>query len=126
MLGLLNGFYICKFALLRARLNEKEVNVKPTTSLINNKTIRHCAKQKKNIFSEKYLSSFIFTKSLKIIHKNLKKQQFLILQLEKKGKRKVQRVPQSQTAALPRHKEEEETDKSKQTQNKQTYEKHTG
>ena len=27
----------------------------------------------------------------------------------KKGKRKVQGVPQSQTAALPRHKEKEET-----------------
>ena len=34
----------------------------------------------------------------------------------KKDKRKVQRVPQSQTAALPRHQEEEETDKSKQAQ----------
>ena len=32
----------------------------------------------------------------------------------KKGKRKVQGVPQLQTAALPRHQEEEETDKSKQ------------
>ena len=32
----------------------------------------------------------------------------------KKGKRKVQGVPQSQTTALPRHQEEEETDKSKQ------------
>ena len=42
----------------------------------------------------------------------------------KKGKRKVQRVPQSQTAALPKHQEEEETDKSKQAQIKQTYEKH--
>ena len=31
---------------------------------------------------------------------------------EKKSKRKVQRVPQSQTAALPRHQEEEETDKT--------------
>ena len=38
-----------------------------------------------------------------------------------KGKRKVQGVPQSQTAALPRHQEEEETDKSKQAQiNKRT------
>ena len=36
--------------------------------------------------------------------------------LEKKGKRKVQGVPQSQTAALPRHQEEEETDKTKQAQ----------
>ena len=42
----------------------------------------------------------------------------------KKGKRKVQGVPQSQTAALPRHQEEEETNKSKQAQIIQTYEKH--
>ena len=41
-----------------------------------------------------------------------------------KGKRKVQRVPQSQTAALPRLQEEEETDKCKQAQIEQTYEKH--
>ena len=33
-------------------------------------------------------------------------------------------VPQSQTAALPRPQEEEETDKSKQAQTGQTYEKH--
>ena len=39
----------------------------------------------------------------------------------KKGKRKVQWVPHSQTAALPRPQEEEETDKSKQAQTKQTY-----
>ena len=43
---------------------------------------------------------------------------------EKKGKRKVQGVPQSQIAALPRPQEEEETDKSKQAQTEQTYEKH--
>ena len=42
----------------------------------------------------------------------------------KKGKRKVQGVPQSQTAALPRPQEGEETDKSKQAQTEQTYEKH--
>ena len=42
----------------------------------------------------------------------------------KKGKRKVHGVPQSQTAALPRPQEEEETDKSKQAQTEQTYEKH--
>ena len=42
----------------------------------------------------------------------------------KKGKRTVQGVPQSQTAALPRPQEEEETDKSKQAQTEQTYEKH--
>ena len=44
--------------------------------------------------------------------------------LAKNGKRKVQGVPQSQTAALPRPQEEEETDKSKQAQIEQTYEKH--
>ena len=42
----------------------------------------------------------------------------------KKGKRKVQEVPQLQTATLPRLQEEEETDKSKQAQVEQTYEKH--
>ena len=44
--------------------------------------------------------------------------------MKKKGKTKVQGVPQSQTAALPRHQEKEETDKSKQAQIEQTYEKH--
>ena len=43
---------------------------------------------------------------------------------KKKGKRKVQGVPQSQNAALPRPQEEEETDKSKQAKIEQTYEKH--
>ena len=38
--------------------------------------------------------------------------------------RKVQGVPQSQTAALPRHQEEEETDKTKQVQIEQTSKKH--
>ena len=33
-------------------------------------------------------------------------------------------MPQSQTASLPRQQEEEETDKSKQAQIKQMYEKH--
>ena len=42
----------------------------------------------------------------------------------KKGKRKVQGVPQSQTVALHRPQEEEETDKSKQAQSEQIYEKH--
>ena len=42
----------------------------------------------------------------------------------KKGKRKVQGVPQSQKTTLPRPQEEEETDKSKQAQTEQTYEKH--
>ena len=45
-------------------------------------------------------------------------------QIRKKGKRKVQGVPQSQNAAHPRPQEEEETDKSKQAQTEQTYEKH--
>ena len=41
-----------------------------------------------------------------------------------KGKRKVQGVPQLQTAALHRPQEKEKTDKSKQAQTEQTYEKH--
>ena len=45
-------------------------------------------------------------------------------QAPKNGKRKVQGVPQSQTTALIRHQEEEKTDKSKQAQIEQTYEKH--
>ena len=48
----------------------------------------------------------------------------LMISRPRKGKRKVQGVPQSQTAALPRPQEEEETDKSKQAQIEQTYEKH--
>ena len=40
---------------------------------------------------------------------------------EKKGKRKAQEAPQSQTAAPPRHQAEEETE---QAQSEQTYEKH--
>ena len=47
----------------------------------------------------------------------------LLLHDKKKGKRKVQGVPQSQTAALPIPQEEKETDKSKQAQTEQTYEK---
>ena len=43
--------------------------------------------------------------------------------MTKKGTRKVQEVPQLQTAALPRHQEEEKTDRSKQAQIEQTYEK---
>ena len=48
----------------------------------------------------------------------------LLMFYNNKGKRKVQGMPQSQTAALPRPQEEEETDKSKQAQTEQTYEKH--
>ena len=44
--------------------------------------------------------------------------------IQEKGKRKVQGGPQLQTAALLRPQEEEETDKSKQAQIEQTYEKH--
>ena len=44
--------------------------------------------------------------------------------LQKKGKRKVQGVPQSQNAAIPKPQEEEETDKSKQAQTEQTHDKH--
>ena len=40
------------------------------------------------------------------------------------GKGKVQGVPPSQTAVLSRHQKEEETDKTKQAQIEQTYEKH--
>ena len=56
--------------------------------------------------------------------KTKNKEDILRIICVKKGKRKVQGVPQSQTAALPRHQEEEETDKSKQAQIDQTYEKH--
>ena len=43
----------------------------------------------------------------------------------KKVREKVQRVPQLQVAALPRHQGDEETDKSKQAQVEQTYDKNT-
>ena len=43
---------------------------------------------------------------------------------QKKGKRKVQGVPQLQAAAHRRHQEEEDTDKTKQAQIEPTYEKH--
>ena len=48
----------------------------------------------------------------------------MYIEIYKKGKRKVQGMPQSQPTALPKPQEEEEADKSKQTQTKQTYEKH--
>ena len=44
--------------------------------------------------------------------------------MKKNDNRKVQGVPQSQAAVLPRHQEEDETDKTKQAQIEQTYEKH--
>ena len=43
---------------------------------------------------------------------------------KKKVSEKRQGLPQAQTSALPRHQEEEETDKTKQAQIKQTYENH--
>ena len=49
---------------------------------------------------------------------------WVIYMYKKKSKRKVQGVPQSQTTAPPRPQEEEETDKSKQANIEQTYEKH--
>ena len=44
--------------------------------------------------------------------------------ISKKGKRKIQGVPQSQAAAHPRHQKKEEIDKTKQAQLEQTFEKH--
>ena len=44
--------------------------------------------------------------------------------IQTRGKRNVQGVPQSPAAALSRHQEEEEIDKTKQAQIEQTYEKH--
>ena len=69
-----------------------------------------------------YIYKGIFIVS--IISAEAKKKRKVSLLSVKKGKRKVQGVPQSQTAALPRHQEEEETDKSKEAQIEQTYEKH--
>ena len=48
----------------------------------------------------------------------MKYQESEVISITKKV-RKVQGVPQSQTAALPRPQEEEETDKSKQAQTEQ-------
>ena len=53
-------------------------------------------------------------------NKNLGNFSNFIMELYKKGKRKV---PQSQAVILPRHQEEEETDKIKQAQIEQTYKK---
>ena len=57
-------------------------------------------------------------------HRTKTSYKLLIFECRKKGKRKVQGVPQSQIAALSIHQEEEETDKTKQAHIKQTYEKH--
>ena len=61
---------------------------------------------------------------MSVLKKRKIPRQLAVLKKKTKGKRKVQGVPQSQTAALPRYQEEEETDKSKQAQIEQTYEKH--
>ena len=58
---------------------------------------------------------------LNIIQAILESSQFLD---STKGKKKVQGVPQLQATALLRYEEEEEIDKTKQAQIKQTYEKH--
>ena len=55
--------------------------------------------------------------SISSLYKMVKRINFI---LEKKGKRKVQGMPQSQTATLYRHQEEEDTDKTKQTQIEQS------
>ena len=61
-----------------------------------------------------------------MLNTKAQKQNFLVSGegLKKKGKRKVQGVPQSQATAHPRHKEEQKTDKTKQAQIEQLYEKH--
>ena len=59
-----------------------------------------------------------------LVRQQLAEKHAKLLLKKKKGKRKIQGVPQSQTAALLRPQEEEETNKSKQAQTKQTYEKH--
>ena len=66
------------------------------------------------------LPVFVFTKGFSTDRNNWV---VLNVAIAIKGMRKVQEVPQSQTAALPRPQEEEETDKSKQAQTEQTYEK---
>ena len=58
---------------------------------------------------------FPFNRFIKIVWEHV---------IKKKGKRKVQGVPQLQTAALPRPQEEEETDRSKQAQTEKTFGKH--
>ena len=63
---------------------------------------------------------FLYLNKSKSIYKRHK-----TLYTEKTNKRKAQGVPQSQTAALPRHQEEEEIDKLKQAQTEQTHKKHT-
>ena len=70
------------------------------------------------IIASIYFSEFIYFVTIKF-----RLRQALLQKRFKKGKRKVQGVPQSQTAALPRPQEDKKTDKSKQAQIEQTYEK---
>ena len=86
----------------------------------------HSKSHKSELNSKCHKSEF---KCIKIdieIHSKCHKSELSVLKIDikKKGKRKAQGVPQSQTAALPRHQEEEETDKFKQAQIEQTYDKH--
>ena len=67
--------------------------------------------------------SFCFALSY-IKHNDLSMLFISIFLIFRKGKRKVQGVSLLQAAALPRYQEEEETDKTKQPQIEQTYEKH--
>ena len=73
------------------------------------------ARYGKNSFEQTINDSFIHFWTILIKQKEKKKK-------KKKGKRIVQGVPQ--TAALSRNKEEEKTNKTKQAQIEQTYEKH--
>ena len=64
-----------------------------------------------NVYQKSKFDQDIYAKHNIQWQKKLKKKK---KKKKKKGKRKVQRALQSQTAALPRHQEEEETDKTKQ------------
>ena len=68
---------------------------------------------------EKYQNFCLKTFSFLVVKFSIYLNRRVFVMKMKKGKRKVQGVPQSQTAALPRPQEEEETDKSKQAQTEQ-------
>ena len=64
------------------------------------------------------MSLLAITADHPLIKKKGEAKLLIVIGLKKRGgKRKVQGMPQSQTASLPRHQEEEETDISKQAQN---------
>ena len=75
----------------------------------------HLKKSAKDLSNDCFYSDFLYKACVVGSHLNC---------IDKNGRRKVQGVPQAKTAALPRYQEEEETDKYKQAQIKQTYEKH--